>query len=356
VRMAYTVSVLGAGSWGTALATVAARRDHRVYLWGRRQEQVEHMFQTRKNPDYLRDYNLPQAIIPTCDMERAVQEADLIIAVVASVGMRDMINQLSDVYYSPTPIVSATKGLEPETHMRMTEVIAEEMDCDVTEFLCSLSGPNFADEIVRGLPAGTVIASEHEEHAIFAQKLMTGTELRVYTTDDLIGVELGGALKNIYAIGAGIADGMDLGYNVQATMITRGLAELTRMGIRKGAHPLTFSGLSGLGDMVLTCTSDLSRNRRTGLALGQGKTAAEVMDSKETVEGIRATRAAKQMADKHKVEMPIIEQLHNVLFDGKDPAEAIEQLMKRAAKTEREDEFVAATRSFMDESGDTFSK
>ncbi len=354
--MSSTVCVLGAGSWGTALAVIAARRGHRVQLWGRRPGQIEEMRHTRRNPDYLAGHILPEGIVPTLDMERAVADADAILVVVASVGMREVACELAGVYPPKTPVVSATKGLEPETDMRMSEGLDEEIGAERRPSLCALSGPNFADEIVRGLPAGTVVAGEDERSAAEVQRLLTGSELRVYTSDDIIGVEMGGALKNIYAIGAGIAESLELGHNVQATLITRGLAELTRLGINRGAHPLTFSGLSGLGDMVLTCTSDLSRNRRAGRKVGRGSNLGDISQSGETVEGIRATRAAREMADRTGVEMPIIDQLHEVLFAGKDPYQAIQDLMERAARTEREEEFVAATRaSLPDADGGTHS-
>jgi len=344
-RMSAIISVLGAGSWGTALAVIAARRGHRVRLWGRRPDQIDEMKRTRCNPDYLAGHYLPDGVEPVSDMERAVQNSGMILVVVASVGMRDVARELSRVYPESIPVVSATKGLEPETDMRMSEVLAEEIGPASDLTLCALSGPNFAEEIVQALPAGTVVAAEDEAAAQKVQKLLTGPELRVYTSDDIVGVEFGGALKNIYAIGAGIADSLQLGYNVQATLITRGLAELIRLGINRGAHPLTFSGLSGLGDMVLTCTSDLSRNRTAGREIGAGRSPQDIAGSGKTVEGIRATRAAREMAERAGVEMPIIDQLYEVLFTGKSPQDAIRELMERAARTEREEEFVAATRA-----------
>jgi glycerol-3-phosphate dehydrogenase (NAD(P)+) len=218
--------------------------------------------------------------------------------------------------------------------------LAERLGPGSREILCALSGPNFAEEIIRGLPAGTVVACENEACARRVQDILSSPVLRVYTSDDLIGVELGGALKNVYAIAVGIVESLGLGVNVQATLITRGLAELARLGVRLGAHPFTFAGLSGLGDIVLTCTSDLSRNRRAGLALGRGQSLEEISAAGETVEGIRAARAVRELARQCEVEMPIAEQLCQILFEGKDPMAAVEELMERAARTEREEEFV----------------
>ncbi len=338
--MGAKVAVLGAGSWGTALAAVAARRGNEVLLWGRRTEQVRKMFETRHNPDYLQHYELEQGITPTGDLAEAVRGSDVILVAVASSGIRDFSGYLAHEYPGGIPVVSVTKGLEPGTDLRMTQVLAERLGADSEGLLCALSGPNFAEEIIRGLPAGTVVACEDEGCAQRVQRILSGPCLRVYTSDDLVGVELGGALKNVYAIAVGIVQSLGLGVNIQSTLITRGLAELARLGVKMGAHPFTFAGLSGLGDMVLTCTSDLSRNRRAGLALGRGQGLEEVEAAGETVEGIRAARAVRDLAQRCDVEMPIAEQLYQILFAGKTPTAAVEELMERGARTEREEEFV----------------
>ncbi len=340
-----SVAVLGAGSWGTALSCVAAWRGCDVRLWGRRDKQVEYIQRNQHNPDYLAKYELPPDIRATSDMAKAVDGARVIIAAVASSAVRSVAQKLAGEYKSHI-VVSAAKGLEPKTRLRMSQVLLEELPSDASEKVCSLSGPNFAAEVIEKLPAGTVVACPAEENAAAVQKLLSGPELRVYTSDDLLGVELGGALKNVYAMGVGMVDSLGLGYNAQSTLITRGLAEMVRLGVALGAHPLTFAGLSGLGDMVLTCTTDLSRNRRTGLALGRGETLQEIQEKGETVEGIRTARVAAELADAHHVEMPIVKQVCSILFDEKDPLEAVDELMTRSAKTEREVDFV--TRSAQD--------
>ncbi len=334
------IAVLGAGSWGTALAFVAARLGHDVRLWARRSKQAEQMIREARNPDYLSDYGFPENLHPTADMEVALANADVILLVPSSQGMRETVARLQPHWQGKSPLVSAAKGLESNTLLRMSEVIQEELGNPSHAPIAALSGPNFAVEIMRGLPAGTVVAADDEGWAKEVQHILSGPELRIYTSDDLCGVELGGALKNIYAIGVGILHSLDLGYNSQATLITRGLAELARLGVHLGAHPFTFAGLSGLGDLVLTCTSDLSRNRRAGLALGQGDTPDEIRARGETIEGLRATAAAQALAAKQQVEMPIVNELNAVLFEQKPAQVAVQTLMERAAKTEREQEFV----------------
>ncbi len=331
-----TIAVIGAGSWGTALASVIARTGCEVRLWGRRAEQVKAMIETRKNPDYLFEHDLPERVFPVSQVAQAVDGADVVIVVPASQGMRATADLLKPHYRRGVPLVSATKGLEPTTDLRMTQVLGDVLGMSDGRELAALSGPNFAVEIVAGLPAGTVVASRDEGVAREVQSIINGRELRIYTSDDIVGVELGGALKNVYAIAVGIVHSLGLGVNAQATLITRGLAELTRLGVRLGAHPLTFAGLSGLGDLVLTCTSDLSRNRRAGLALGRGTTPQDIRSGKTTVEGMRSTWAARDLAASCRVEMPIVEQLYRVLYEDKDPRGALEDLMDRDAKRERD--------------------
>ncbi len=336
------LAVLGAGSWGTALACVAAWRGCEVTLWGRRDEQIQQICQTGRNPDYLAEHQLPDAITATSDMSEAVVDAEVILGVVASHAVREVAKRLSCVYDSQI-VVSATKGLEPQSRLRMTEVLRDELPPAAGDRLCALSGPNFAAEIIEGMPAGTVVACSDEPLAARVQKMLSGRQLRVYTSDDLLGVEMGGALKNVYAIAVGMVDSLGLGYNAQSTVITRGLAELVRLGVEMGAHPLTFAGLSGLGDMVLTCTTDLSRNRQAGMAVGRGENLTQIQSRGETVEGIRAARAAVDLAGEYEVEMPIVEEVCQILFDGKEPLQAAEDLMMRSAKTEREIDFVQGT-------------
>jgi len=344
------IAILGAGSWGTALASVAAWRGCQVTLWGRRSSQIHAIRSNNRNPDYLTEYSLPASIKATSNMAEAVSGSEVILEAVASQAVRDIGSQLSEVYDSQI-IVSATKGLEPDSKLRMTEVLAEELPASAADSLCALSGPNFAAEIIEGMPAGTVVGCPDESLASRVQAMLSGPQLRVYTSDDLIGVELGGALKNVYAIAVGMVDSLGLGYNAQSTVITRGIAELVRLGVKMGAHPLTFAGLSGLGDMVLTCTTDMSRNRRAGLALGRGETLQQIQNRGETVEGIRSARAATCLADRFEVEMPIVNKVYEILFEEKDALQAAEELMARSAKTEREVDFVAnAASNWLDNS------
>ena len=346
----HRVAVLGAGSWGTALACVMARRGCEVRIWGRREAQVRGMVEAGRNPEYLSEHAFPGGVSPTADLEEAVRGAELIFVVPASQGMRATAELLAPHYRPGVPVISATKGLEPTTDLRMSQVIGEVLGISDSPDLAALSGPNFAVEVIAGLPAGTVVASSDESAARIIQRIVNGRELRIYTSDDLIGVELGGALKNVYAIAVGIIHSLGLGVNAQATLITRGLAELTRLGANLGAHPLTFAGLSGLGDLVLTCTSDLSRNRQAGLALGSGRTPEAIRSAKTTVEGMRATWAARDMAARNGVDMPIVDELYTVLYEGKDPGEAVGDLMDREARTERDREYDLTIEDFLNRS------
>jgi len=341
------VAIVGAGAWGTALAAVIARLGRDVRLWGRRPELIRRMRCDMRNPEYLSDHALPAGIQPFTDLAEAVDGVDIIIVVPASDGMRTTAEALRPHYHPRTPVISATKGLEPHTDLRMTQVLGEVLGIVDRPELLSLSGPNFAVEIMAGLPAGTVVASRDESVARMVQELINGPQLRIYTSDDLVGVELGGALKNVYAIAVGVVHSLGLGMNAQATLITRGLAELTRLGASLGAHPLTFAGLSGLGDLVLTCTSDLSRNRRAGLALGAGTTPEDIRTSKTTVEGIRATWAARDLATRCAVDMPIVQSLFGILYEGKNPEETVEELMERQARTERDRNYELGIEDFL---------
>ncbi|MFW5896931.1 MAG: NAD(P)H-dependent glycerol-3-phosphate dehydrogenase [Bacillota bacterium] len=346
------IAVVGSGSWGTALACVISRTGAEVRIWGRRPEQVRAMAEERRNPDYLKDYELPEGIFPSADLAWVVENAQVIVVVPASHGMRETAELLKECYPRGVPLVSATKGLEPATGMRMTEVLSEVLELQDSSNLAALSGPNFAVEVVAGLPAGTVVASPDESVAREVQQLASGRELRIYTSDDMTGVELGGALKNVYAIAVGIVHSLGLGVNAQATLITRGLAELTRLGVYLGAHPLTFAGLSGLGDLVLTCTSDLSRNRRAGLALGRGRSPQTIRSSKTTVEGMRATWAARDLSAACGVEMPIVGELYAILYEDKDPRDALEDLMNRDLRTERDEQYDVTIQEFLRRSGE----
>lgn len=328
------VVVLGGGSWGTTLALLAERVGHDSWLWMRSPEVAGDVQQTRLHERALPGVTIPRAITVTSDLTNACREAELILIATATMGMRTVAKEIAaDV--GNAIVVSCAKGLELETHKRMTEVLRDELSPSATSSVCALSGPNLAVEIARGKPSTTVVASDDLEAAERVQDLLISTQFRPYTNDDVIGVEMAGALKNIIAIGAGIGDGMSAGDNAKAAFITRGLAEIARLGVAVGANPLTFAGLAGLGDLVATCASTLSRNHFVGEQLALGKSLREIQASMPQVaEGIYTTAAARTLARLHGVEMPITEQLFTVLYEDKSALEAIGELMQRESKHE----------------------
>lgn len=332
------VAIIGAGSWGTALAHVAAENNNSTYLWVRRRELAEEMIKARENRPYLPGVKISPKINISTDLEEVVSEADIIIVAVPSQAVRTMARKISNFIKDDVIVTSASKGIELNSLKRMSEVLAEELENVKTQNIVALSGPSHAEEVIKNLPTAIVAASSGEQAAEKVQDVLINCNFRVYTNSDVIGVELGGALKNIIAICSGISDGLGLGDNTKAALMTRGIVEITRLGVKLGASPATFSGLSGIGDLIVTCSSDFSRNRRAGIQIGQGKTVEEVIQSTNMViEGINTTKATFLLAQKHKIEMPITEQAYLVLFEGKDPEVAVKSLMSRVGKHEHED-------------------
>lgn len=335
---AATATVVGAGGWGTALACVLANCGHRVCLWARRPELAREIQESRCNAVYLPGVTLPASVLCTADPEEALSAAQLVIFSTPAQAVGEVATRLKPFVSPSAAVVSSSKGLDIVTLRRMSEVLAQCLDRPERGGVAALSGPNFAAEVARGLPAATVIASERDELSRSARDWFAGSRaFRVYTRRDITGVELGGALKNVIALVAGLVDGMDLGLNARAAVITRGLAEITRLGVVMGADPLTFAGLSGLGDLVLTCTGQLSRNLWAGRELGKGRSLAEILSGTPmVVEGVSTTRAAHALAAREGVEMPLTAQMHEVLFEGKPPSEALHAILRRGLRDERE--------------------
>ena len=334
------VTVVGTGSWGTTLAILAARRGMTTYLLARTEEEAATLRADGENRRFMPGYPFPPNLIVTADAHRALERCDMLLMVVPSQTMRANTRNIRPHLTDPqTIIVSCAKGLEVDTLSRMTEVLAEELGEPWKARLAAMSGPNLAREIVAGLPATTVIASDVMEVAQKAQSLLTGGRFRVYTNPDVTGVELAGALKNIIAIAAGMADGMKAGDSSKAALVTRGLAEIARLGMAAGASLFTFAGLAGLGDLIATCASPLSRNRFLGQELARGKTIDEVVAGMngQVAEGVSTTQAALRLAARHNIEMPITEQQYQVLFEGKSPLDALNALLMR----EPTDEFLS---------------
>jgi glycerol-3-phosphate dehydrogenase (NAD(P)+) len=332
---AIDVAVIGAGSWGTALAKVLADKGHRTALWGRSPEQLADIAQRRENSRYLPGCRLPDTLLPEADLQRAVGAKRFVVSVVPSHTVREVLARAAPAIHPDALIVSASKGIENETLQTMDEVLKEVLPGKLGARLAFLSGPSFAREVGVGLPTAVVMASRDRNAAEAAAQLFQAERFRVYTADDVAGVELGGALKNVMAIAAGIVDGMGLGHNSRAALITRGLAEISRLAVRKGANPLTLAGLAGMGDLVLTCTGDLSRNRSVGMGLGQGKTLKEVLAGmKQVAEGVKTTKSAHDLAERLGVEMPITNAIYRVLYQDLAAKDAITELLGRAPKHE----------------------
>ena len=329
------VAVIGTTTWGTTLGIVLARNDVPVSLVARTKSEAEELESNRRNLRFLPDVPFPAGLNIASDPKEAITPARLIILAVPSHQMRHNIRAIRDSLTSGTIVVSAAKGLELPGGERMSQILEQELPPKFHPGICALSGPNLAHEIIQGKISSTVIAGQNAEITAEAQSiLMTGT-FRVYTSDDIVGVELAGALKNIIALGAGIGDGMDAGDNAKSSFITRGLAEITRLGVAAGANQMTFAGLAGLGDLIATCNSKLSRNRYVGEQLALGRTWPEIEKSMDNVaEGVNATKAAVGMAAKLNVDMPIAQITHRVLFEGLSTQEAVAELMGRPPRSE----------------------
>ncbi len=331
------IAVVGTGAWGTTLAVMMAGAGRQVSLWARSEQEAVALRTSRENKRFLPGVILPDGLAVTSSLEQALDSCVLLMLVVPAQTMRENARRVTPHVRGETIVLSGAKGLEEETGLRMSEVIAEELGREVHESICALSGPNLSREIAAGLPSGTVIASTNDEVAEFVQDVVMTPRFRVYTHDDLVGVELAGALKNIIALGAGAADQLGYGENAKAIFMTRGLAEITRLGVAAGANPLTFSGLAGIGDLVCTCASRHSRNHYVGEELAKGRGLEEVERSMRMVaEGVNTTRAAMKLARRYGVEMPITEQIHEVLFAGKDIQQAIREMLVRDPKRELE--------------------
>lgn len=330
--MSERVAVLGAGSWGTALAVHCARIGHPVELWGRDPALVAEMARTRSNAAYLPGITLGPLVVPTASLEAALARATLVIAAVPSHGMRHVLRAAAPLLRDDAVLVSATKGLETGSLARMSQVAAEETG---PRPIAVLSGPSFALEVARGLPTAVVVASTSADAATRVQDTLKGPALRLYGSEDVTGVEFGGALKNVIAIAAGVVEGLGIGHNAMAALITRGLVEMSRLACAEGSQRETLAGLSGLGDLVLTCTGDLSRNRHVGIELGRGRALPDILSEMRMVaEGVRTTAAALALGARHGVELPLAAQMSAVI-EGRTPARnAVEALMLRPQRSE----------------------
>ena len=332
---ASNIAVLGAGSWGTALSVHLARIGHQVTLWARDEALVEDMRGVRANPRYLPDFELPEAVTPTSDIAAAVGRASLVVMAVPSHGLRAVMQQAVGALRPDAILISTAKGLESGTLARMSQVLAE-VTADTLPIVV-LSGPSFAEEVARGLPTAVLAASADREAAEVVQESFRGPTFRLYASDDVTGVEIGGALKNVIAIAAGVVEGTGFGHNAMAALITRGLAEISRLAGAEGGRRETLAGLSGLGDLVLTCTGDLSRNRRVGIELGRGRSLESVLAGMRMVaEGVRTTGAALALGARHGIELPIAAQMAAVLEGRRTPQAALEALMLRPQRQESE--------------------
>lgn len=326
------ISVLGAGSWGTALALLLYHNGHEVTLWSALEDEVAMLLEKREHTSKLPGVKLPEEIAITSDLEGSLKNPDVAVLAVPSPFTRSTAQRMTPFTKKGQIVVNVAKGVEENTLMTLSEIISEEIpQADV----CVLSGPSHAEEVGKGIPTTCVVSAEKRETAEYLQSIFMSPVFRVYTTPDILGVELGGALKNVIALAAGTADGLGYGDNTKAALITRGIAEIARLGTKMGAKIETFYGLSGMGDLIVTCASVHSRNRKAGYLMGKGYTMKEAMDEvKMVVEGVYSAKAAKSLAEKYQVEMPIIEEVNKVLFENKPAADAVRDLMIRDKKVE----------------------
>jgi len=328
------IAVIGAGSWGTTVASLAARSVSTT-LWARRGELAAAINDTRENSDYLPGHLLPDLLEATSDLETAVRGADALVVAIPSHGFRAVFKEAATAITTNTPIVSVTKGIEQDTLATMTEIVAAEAPDHDSSRMGVLTGPNLASEIIDGQPTAAVVALGDKEAARQIQGVFMGPSFRVYTNDDVVGCELGGALKNVMAVAAGMSDGLGFGDNTRAALVTRALAELTRLGVAMGGRPSTFAGLAGMGDLIATTSSAKSRNHRVGFGLAQGKTLDVITDEMKMVaEGVKTTQAVLDLAARHAIEMPIAHHVGMVLYDGMHPRDAVLELMTLDARAE----------------------
>lgn len=326
------ISILGAGSWGTALAILLENNGHQVQVWSALEEEVRMLSETHEHSAKLPGVKIPETIAFTGDLEGSVRGRDILILAVPSPFTRDTAHKIKDLVGQGQMIVNVAKGVEEKTLMTLSEIIEEEIpQADVAV----LSGPSHAEEVGRRIPTTCVVSARTRKTAEYLQSVFMSPVFRVYTTPDMLGVELGAALKNVIALAAGTADGLGYGDNTKAALITRGVAEVCRLGVRMGAKMETFYGLSGMGDLIVTCASQHSRNRKAGFLIGQGKTMEEAMEEvKMVVEGVYSAKAAKGLSERYDVEMPIVTEVCKVLFEGKPAADAVNDLMLRDKKVE----------------------
>ena len=334
-RSTMKCAVMGGGSWGTALASVLAYH-HTVYLWARDEKTVHSINQTRCNTKYLPNITLPDRLQASHNRREVLQDADLVVLVVPSQATRTFVQDIAPYVPSHSIIVNASKGIENDSLCTMHQVLLQELPSSLHARLAFLSGPSFAKETVMQQATAVTVAADNLHIAQQVQTWMNTPYFRVYSSDDVVGVELGGAIKNVIAIAAGVADGLNLGYNTRAALITRGVAEMTRLALKMGAHPMTLAGLSGMGDLVLTCTGGLSRNRQVGVALGKGQPLEDILAHMQQVaEGVKTTLSVYQLAQQQQVDMPIVQEVYAMLYQNKPARLVLRDLMSRDLKVER---------------------
>ena len=333
--MSNSIGVLGGGSWGTALSILLTNKGYDMDMWVRNKEQASQMNLSRENKRYLPNIELPEGLRISEDLEKTLYKKDVILLSVPTHGVREALYNAKKYISKDQVIVNVAKGIENDTLLRISQIVKEILP---KNYYAVLSGPSHAEEVALKMPTTVVSASEHKSIAEYIQDLFTTPTFRVYTNPDIIGVELGGSLKNIIALGAGISDGLNYGDNTKAALMTRGLFEIARLGLKLGANPDTFSGLSGIGDLIVTCTSMHSRNRRAGILLGQGKTLDQsVQEVGMVVEGVKTTKSAYKMSEKYGLEMPITDEIYRVLYENEEVKESVNRLMGREKKHEMED-------------------
>ncbi len=330
------VCVLGAGAWGTALAKVLAEKGNPTRVWAHEADVARSIEDAHENVRYLPGHTLPETLTATVDLKHALDGAELVVVVVPTHAMREVLEKAKPLIPPQAILCSASKGIENETLMLMSEVLVDVLGEEVEPQLTYLSGPSFAKEVALGMPTAVVVAGTDPTNTEIVQRAFASEKLRVYSSDDVVGVEIGGAMKNVIAIAAGVIDGLGFGHNSRAGMITRGLFEIGLLANKLGGHPLTVAGLSGMGDLVLTCTGDLSRNRTVGVELGKGKKLPEILAGLGHVaEGVKTAKSAYDLSVREGVTMPITHEVYSVLYQGKDPRQAVVDIMTRELRAER---------------------
>ena len=331
------IAVIGAGSYGTCLAVLFGNHGHRVCLYNRNADAARQMQESRENATYLPGHKLPASVTVSSDLEHSVRGKRFVVGVTPSHGIREVLGTAAQWMDPDTIVINASKGLEEGTLQTIDAVYRDILPERIAQRATYLSGPTFASELAAGMPAAIVLAGRDQDSLVAAQVALSKLNFRIYTTDDVPGVLLGGALKNVIAIGAGISDGFGFGSNTRVMLITRGLAEITRLGVMLGAHPQTFAGLSGMGDLVLTCSGDSSRNRRVGLALGKGKSMPEILaEMKQVAEGVKTSKVAKELSAKVGCDTPLIDGMYAIIHEGVPVRDAMTRLLSRKPRMERD--------------------